>query len=96
MIFRAAGGLSRGTDTVPAMLSRGEMVINARSSQRFFSDLQRINAGMQPTYRQSGGPVTTVGDVAITVNGAKGPELTANAIASKLRRGFRKGSIKPF
>jgi len=52
----------RGTDTVPAMLSEGEFVINARSAQKHRGVLEHINAGKslenyQPTYRQKGGVV---------------------------------------
>ncbi len=88
--YFANGG--RGTDTIPAMLSAGEHVTNARSSRRFASQLQAINAGQQPVYRNDGGDTfnTNVGD--INVSGARGPEATARTIMSKIRREERRGS----
>ena len=48
----------RGTDTVPAMLSHGEFVVNARSAQRHMPILQHINDGKSlETYAHRGGPV---------------------------------------
>lgn len=93
-LYRAAGGLARGTDTIPAMLSPGEFVVNARSARRFASQLVAINAGVQPVYRQDGGTVVNnsvnVGD--INVNGTSNPEDTARQVVSQLRREFRRGS----
>lgn len=51
--FFAEGGIvegqpnwrPRGTDTVPAMLTPGEFVVNARSSERYGNVLEQINAG---------------------------------------------------
>jgi len=88
--YFANGG--RGTDTIPAMLSQGEFVTNARSSRRFFSQLQAINAGQQPVYKSEGGDTynTNVGD--IHVSGANRPEATARAIMKKIRREERRGS----
>jgi|GEM_PF-6680699 len=89
--YSATGGLARGTDTVPAMLSPGEVVMNRDASQRFYSDLQRMNAGMTPQYRSSGGSVTNVGDVSITVNESATPRQTAAEIESMLLRRQRRG-----
>ncbi len=88
--YFANGG--RGTDTIPAMLSAGEHVTNARSSQRFFSQLQAMNAGQQPVFRNDGGDTynTNVGD--INVSGASGPEVTARTIMQRIRREERRGS----
>jgi TP901 family phage tail tape measure protein len=91
----ASGGLARGTDTVPAMLSRGEFVVNANSSRRFFSDLQRMNAGMEPTYRGDGGTVVNnTGDVNIAVDGSKSPTATGREVWKQIQREFRKGTIR--
>jgi hypothetical protein len=49
--FDRGGFAPRGTDTVPAMLSPGEFVINARSARKFYSELVAINAGVRPVYR---------------------------------------------
>ena len=51
LIYRAAGGKApvnwtpRGTDTVPAMLTPGEYVINRSSTQRYLPILEAINNG---------------------------------------------------
>jgi len=73
------------------MLSPGEFVINAQSSRRFFSQIQAINAGKQPVFRQDGGSsTTTIGD--IHVHGASDPETTARTVMKKIRRETRRGS----
>jgi hypothetical protein len=93
MSYFASGG--RGLDTIPAMLSKGEFVVNAKSSQRFFSQIQAMNAGQNPVFRQDGGGVTNntnIGD--INVNGSKSPEATAKAIVSLINRAQRRGLAK--
>lgn len=91
--FLADGGFaSRGTDSIPAMLSPGEFVVNARSSKRFFSQLQAINAGKRPVFRQDGGPVTSVGDINVTVSGNKEDSTTGRQIARSIRRELRRGT----
>lgn len=91
--YRAAGG-PIGTDTIPAWLSPREMVINARSSRQFFSQLQAINAGRQPVYREHGGSVTNVGDINVTVQGGQYTEMTARKMARELQREMRRGSSR--
>jgi TP901 family phage tail tape measure protein len=88
--YLAAGGPS-GTDTVPAMLSPGEFVMNAMSSRKFASQLVAMNAGVPPVYRNAGGTVnTTIGD--IHVHGASQPEATARAVMTQIRRELRRGT----
>jgi len=87
-----AGGGPAGTDVVPAMLSPGEVVINAASARKFASQLTAINAGVQPAYRSEGGSVTNVGDINVTVNGGGSSRQTARSIASELRRELRRGT----
>ena len=88
--YFANGG--RGTDTIPAMLSAGEHVTNARSSRRFFSQLQAMNAGQQPVFRNDGGDTynTNVGD--INVSGAGKPAVVAREVMKAIRREERRGS----
>ena len=91
---RAQGGGVRGTDSIPAMLSPGEFVVNARSSRRFFSQLQTINSGASPVNRQQGGSVTnvTIGDVNVT--GGNTSRQTGRAIAGELHREIRRGTSR--
>jgi len=90
--YFATGG--RGTDQIPAMLSRGEFVMNAKSARQFFPQLQAMNAGVRPTYRDQGGPVTNVGDINVSVNGGETSQKTIREIATGLRRELRRGTIK--
>ncbi len=66
--FLATGGRPQGTDVIPAMLSPGEVVINAASARKFASQLTAINAGVQPVYRSEGGSVTNIGDINVICN----------------------------
>jgi hypothetical protein len=90
MGYFANGG--QGTDVINAMLSKGETVTNAKSSRRFFSQLQAINAGQNPVYRSEGGDTfnTTVGD--INVSGGGNPQQAAREVMKAIRREERRGS----
>jgi len=90
--FLAFGGPPQGTDVIPAMLSPGEVVINAASARRFASELTAINAGVRPVYRSEGGSVTNIGDINVTVNGGGSSRQTARSIAAELRRELRRGT----
>ncbi len=59
VLRRADGGFTpRGTDTVPAMLTPGEFVINRASTQANLPLLREINAARGAVqYRQTGGPI---------------------------------------
>jgi hypothetical protein len=57
---RAAGGpifRPHGTDTVPAMLTPGEYVVNARDARSHRGLLDHINGGGRVQYRAGGGPI---------------------------------------
>ena len=90
--FLAAGGRPQGTDVIPAMLSPGEVVINAASARRFAAQLTAINAGVQPVYRSEGGSVTNIGDINVTVTGGGTSRQTAREIAAEIRRELRRGT----
>jgi TP901 family phage tail tape measure protein len=90
--FLAGGGFPRGTDTVRAMLSPGEMVINAGSARKFSSQLTAMNAGVRPSYHTHGGSVTNVGDINVSVSGGGSARQTGRSIATELRRELRRGS----
>jgi hypothetical protein len=84
----------RGQDTIPAMLSAGETVVSRRNSQRFFSQLNAMNQGSQPVYREQGGPVTNVGDINVSVNGGDSSQQTVREIGNALRREIKRGTLK--
>ena len=91
-VHLAAGGAARGTDTVPAMLSPGEFVMNAQSTQRFYSQLVAMNAA--PIHRAEGGPVP--GNVTfnggINITASPNPQSTAREVMQMIRREGRRGS----
>lgn len=90
--FLAFGGRPQGTDVIPAMLSPGEVVINAASARRFAAQLTAINAGVQPVYRSEGGSVTNIGDINVTVTSGASHRQTAREIAAEIRRELRRGT----
>ena len=75
------------------MLSPGEFVVNARSAKNFFSELNAINSGSKPVFREQGGPVTNVGDINVTVQGGESTQQSARDIAYALRREINRGTI---
>jgi hypothetical protein len=48
--YFAAGGLSRGTDTVPAMLTPGEFVVKKSVADKYGAFLQSLNNGTYKTF----------------------------------------------
>ena len=92
--YFSSGGLAKGTDTIPAMLSPGEFVMSANATGKFFSQIQALNSGIQPVYRQSGGSVTNIGDISINVNESQTPQQTARQVLSSIRRELRRGSSR--
>lgn len=95
-IRRQAGGLvGMGTDTVPAMLTPGEFVMNRESTSRFASQLVQMNSGIRPRGFQDGGMVGGLTNINISVTGTDNPQQTGIAIGNELRRLIRRGSIAP-
>jgi len=87
------GGTARGVDTIPAMLSPGESVITPQATSRFFSQIQAMNAGQEPTFRAQNGGTTTIGDISVNVQGGDTGVATGRTIAQELRRQARRGNI---
>ena len=89
----AKGGQPHGHDTVPAMLSPGEFVVNAAASRRFYSQLVRMNSGVQHFDR--GGQVSNVnvGDINVNLPSTTSPDYDAVRLGKVLRRGIRRGTI---
>lgn len=93
--FLASGGQAIGTDTIPAMLSPGEIVMNAGVSRKFFSQLMAMNSGVQPQYRANGGAVgDTFGDINVNINAGGPSNINARDIAQGIRRELRRSSIR--
>lgn len=82
-IGRATGGLITGpgtgtSDSIPAMLSNGEYVINAEATRKNYALLEAINSGRLPQYRASGGVVGNPPTVAGGFNRSAGNSVTVN------------------
>jgi TP901 family phage tail tape measure protein len=92
--FADGGPITRGQDKILTALSSGENVTNSKNSARFASELNAINQGSPPVFREQGGPVTTVGDVNITVNGGDSSQQTVREIGRLLRRDIQRGITK--
>lgn len=92
----AFGGFARGLDTIPAMLSPGEFVVNAGATRRFYSQLVAMNNG-GARHMASGGYVSnhTFGDINVSVEGGKNATVTARDIGLALRRELRRGTLPP-
>jgi TP901 family phage tail tape measure protein len=91
--YFAKGGLvPRGMDTVPVMARRGESILTPEATSRWFSQIQAMNAGQQPVFRQNGGSVTNIGDVSITVKDSGSPNKTARAVMREFQREKRRGT----
>lgn len=95
--YAQGGTAAAGTDTVPAMLTEGEFVVNAKTSRQFFSQLQAVNAGFRPSIQSSEssssvGDTFNVGD--IVVNGSSDPQATAREVMTMIRREQRRGTGK--
>ncbi len=88
----ARGGHISSSDRIPALLSPGEFVINARSSRKFYSQLVGMNSGMA-----RGGAVsnTTIGDIHIHGFKPSGSEATdVIRLGKRLRREVRRGTVR--
>ena len=84
-LFRAQGGAARGHDKIPAMLSKGEFVVNARSTRNMFSQLVSANANS----RYLGGSVnntTNTSNNTFNITGSSAPQQTAREISKLLKR----------
>jgi hypothetical protein len=68
--------------------------VNARAARNFFPQLQAINAGQQPIYRDQGGAVTNIGDINVTVQGGDNSSQTIREIASGLRRELKRKTAR--
>jgi TP901 family phage tail tape measure protein len=75
----AAGGMARGTDVVPAMLTPGEFIVSAGAARAHKSTLEAINrSGGRPVYRAAGGAINEAngsagGSFADAANSLVGP-----------------------
>jgi hypothetical protein len=92
-VGRAFGGMvSRGTDSILALLSPGEYVMNAKSTRKYYSQLVAMNSAI-PGFA-SGGPVTNVnGDFNISLQPSGNNSADVQEIGRLLRREIRRGTV---
>jgi TP901 family phage tail tape measure protein len=87
-----ANGGEVGTDTVPAMLTPGEFVMNRQSTDRNYAQLKAIN-GFK--YHADGGRIsnttTNVGDINLNINGGSSTARDATGLVSEISRLIRNG-----
>jgi TP901 family phage tail tape measure protein len=88
---------ARGMDRIPVMASPGEFIVNSRSARQFSTELQALNTGRTPNFRDRGGSVTSIGDINVSINSRDGdtPTQSARQIGLALRRELRRNTIKP-
>jgi len=88
----ARGGLvrhfSNGTDTVPAMLSPGEMVMNTGASQKYYSQLSAMNRGTSTS-----NSTTLNGGLNVSISTSGNESIDAQVIARELNRELQRGTI---
>jgi hypothetical protein len=89
----ATGG-SVGTDRINAALSPGEFVMNSKATSRFFSQLVAMNASTRGF--ASGGYVTNVGDVNISLQPSGNESVDVAKIGRLLHREIRRGTLRRF
>lgn len=90
-------GQPRGVDRYPIWAAKGERIIDARTSQMYAPMLDAIMNRRMPQYMAGGGIVggdTHVGDINITVNGARTNSDTARTIGQHLERQLRLNNIR--
>lgn len=87
---RAFGGITYGKDSIPALLSPGEFVVNASASRKFYSQLVAMNSS--PKHFASGGSVIN-GDFNISMNSSGNEHVDVIKIGKLLRREIRRGTL---
>jgi len=91
----AAGGWALGTDTVPAWLTPGEYVVNARAAAMNSALLQAINSSRQPValpaHYAHGGPVGYSNHVVVNFYGPGDRDYARNTIMPEIERAMRRG-----
>lgn len=91
-MYRNDGGSGRGQDTIPAMLSPEEFVVNSKSARNFLPELNAINAGNAPSVSGGGGDTNiTIGDINVS-SSSDVPSQTARDISLALKRELRRGT----
>jgi hypothetical protein len=79
----AAGGMAKGTDTVPAMLTPGEFVVKRPMVNKYGTDLlDRINSGSLSSVQRMSSPSFSSGSPSVSVSQSSVPSRQAAASSS--------------
>lgn len=89
--YFASGG-PVGTDTIPAWLSRGEYVMDAANTSKFFPQLVSMSMGIP----SRGGSTSSVnvGDININYQATDSQQTDVRRLGEQLRREIRRGTLR--
>lgn len=93
-LLRQSGG-TVGTDTIPALLSPGEFVVNARQARKFLPQLVAMNSGSR-RFDTGGQAVTNnnIGDINVSLETTGNEQLDARAVGNAIRRELRRSTLR--
>jgi hypothetical protein len=86
------GGMIHGSDNIPALLSKGEFVVNAGATRRFYSQLVAMN-GVRG-YERGGLVSNNVGDIHLSMQSSGNVQSDIVAIGKGIQREIRRGRLK--
>lgn len=86
---KAKGGYIRSSDTVPALLTPGEFVVNKDSAKKYYSQLVGINKG----YANGGTVTNSFGGINVNLNSSGNTQIDAISIAKAIKREIRRGTV---
>jgi len=94
-VIKAANGMMvpSGTDTIPAMLTPGEFVLNKAATKEFSGRLVPMNYGQYYPSNNTDNSMS-IGDINVNVNGQSSSQLTAREIAHALKGEIRSGMLR--
>lgn len=91
-IEKAMGGLIHGSDNIPALLGKGEFVVNAASTRRFYSQLVAMNGARG--YNRGGLVTNNVGDINLSMTSSGNVQSDIVAIGKGIKREIRRGRLR--
>ncbi len=83
---------ARGSDVVPAMLAKPEMVMTGEATGSWAPLLKAMNSGLKPNQAFGGNNTTNVGDININMSSDASPGQNVRTFAKSLRRALRRGT----
>jgi len=91
MVLAANGQYMHGRDDIPALLSRGEFVMNAPATRQFFGSIQAMNSAGRNSSVASN--ITNVGDVNVSLMSSGGETIDAVRIGKAISKEIRRGRL---